>query len=67
MTIERTDKEIVIRLLPSVDTDELQDLADYLRYKEITSKYSTEQSVVDKLASEINKKWYKKNRKRLLK
>jgi hypothetical protein len=67
MIIERTNKEVIIRLLPSVDTDELQELANYFRYKEITSKYSTHQSVVDKLASQINKKWYKANRERLLK
>jgi hypothetical protein len=67
MIIERTKDEVVIRLLPSVDTDELQELANYFRYKEITSKFSTSQSIVDKLASGINKKWYKSNRERLLK
>jgi hypothetical protein len=67
MIIERTSKEVVIRLLPSVDTDELQELANFFRYKEITSNFSTPQSVVDKLSSEINKNWYKANRERLLK
>jgi len=67
MIIERTNKEVIIRLLPSVDTDELQELANFFRYKEITSKYSTPQSVVDELSSEINKRWYKANRERLLK
>jgi len=67
MIIERTNNEVIIRLLPSVDTDELQELANFFRYKEITSKYSISQAVVDKLSSEINKKWYKANRERLLK
>jgi len=67
MIIERTNKEIIIRLQPTVDTEELQELANYFRYKEITSKYKTEQSVVDMLASDINKSWYKANRDRLLK
>jgi len=67
MIIERTNNEVIIRLLPSVDTDELQELANFFRYKEITSKYSTSQSVVDKLSSEINRNWYKANRERLLK
>ncbi len=66
MIIERTNEEVVIRLLPSVDTDELQELANFFRYKEITSKFSTSQTAVDKLASEINKNWYKANRERLL-
>jgi hypothetical protein len=67
MIIERTSKEVIIRLLPSVDTEELQEMANYFRYKEITSKYSTLQNVVDNLSSDINKKWYKANRERLLK
>ena len=67
MIIERTNNEVIIRLLPSVDTDELQELANFFRYKEITSKYSTSQAVVDKLSSEINTNWYKANRERLLK
>lgn len=67
MIIERTSKEVIIRLAPSVDTDELQELANYFRYKEITSKYSTPQAVVDKLSSAINSNWYKANRERLLK
>lgn len=67
MIIERTKKEVIIRLLPTVDTDELQELANYFRYKEITSKYKTPQIEVDKLSSGINKNWYKVNRDRLLK
>ena len=67
MIIERTSKEVIIRLAPTVDTDELQELANCFRYKEITSKYSTSQDVVDKLASDINTNWYKVNRDRLLK
>ena len=67
MIIERTNNEVIIRLSPSVDTDELQELANYFRYKEITSEYSIPQAVVDKLSSSINKNWYKANRERLLK
>jgi hypothetical protein len=63
--IERTNKEIIIRLLPSIDTEELHELANYFRYKEITSSYTTNQEVVDNLASEININWYKANRERL--
>ncbi|HUM51001.1 MAG TPA: hypothetical protein PK431_04265 [Chitinophagales bacterium] len=67
MIIERTKKEVIIKLLPSVNIEELQQLANYFTYKEITSTYQTEQSVVNKLASSINKNWYKKNRAKLLK
>lgn len=67
MIIERTKKEVIIRLQPTVDTEELQELANFFRYKEITSKYKTPQEEVDKLASDVNKNWYKKNRDNLLK
>jgi hypothetical protein len=67
MIIERTDKEVIIRLQPSVNIEELQELANFFRYKEITSKYKTPQNEVDKLASDVNKNWYKKNRDNLLK
>ena len=67
MIIERTNTEVIIRLLPTVDTDELQELANFFRYKEITSKYSVSQSEVDKLSTAINTYWYKANRERLLK
>lgn len=67
MIIERTKKEVIIRLQPTVDTEELQELANFFRYKEITSKYKIPQEEVDQFASDVNKKWYKKNRDNLLK
>ncbi|MCA1761190.1 MAG: hypothetical protein LC658_15585, partial [Bacteroidales bacterium] len=60
-------KEVIIRLQPTVDLEELQELANFFRYKEITSKYKTPQEEVDKFASDVNKNWYKKNRGHLLK
>jgi hypothetical protein len=67
MIIERTKKEVIIRLQPNVDIEELQEMANLFRYKEITAKYKTPQEEVDKFASDVNKKWYKKNRDNLLK
>lgn len=67
MIIERTNKEVIIRLQSTVDLDELKELANYFRYKKITSKYNTSQEVVDKLSSDINKGWYSNNRHRLMK
>ncbi len=67
MISERTKKEVIIRLQPKIDADEFQELANLFRYKELTSKYKTSQAVVDRLSSEINKKWYKGNRDWLLK
>ena len=67
MVIERTAKEVIIRLPASVDTEDLQDLLNYARYKELTFGFKTEQKEVDKLAEQINAKWWQKNRSKLVK
>jgi len=67
MLIERTSKEVIIRLPSSVDTEDLQDFLNYARYKELTANFKTDQKKVDKIASEINTKWWAKNKKKLIK
>ena len=62
MLIERTSNEVIIRLPSYVDTEGLQRLVDYLSYKEATSKSKARQSDVDKLAKEVKKGWWTKNR-----
>jgi hypothetical protein len=67
MLIERTNKEIIIKLPSSVDTIGLQRLLDYLTYKEATAKSKAKQQDVDKLAKEVKKGWWTKNRNRFIK
>ena len=67
MLIERTNKEIIIRLPSSIDTTGLQSLLDYLTYKEATSKSKTKQVDVDALSKEVKKGWWAENRNRLVK
>lgn len=67
MLIERTNDEIVIRLPSYVDTEGVQRLIDYLSYKEAVTKSKAKQSDVDKLAKQIKKGWWEKNKKRLIK
>ena len=67
MRIERTSKEIIIRLPASMEIEDLQEFLDFARYRELTKDYKTPQDTVDALASDINRKWYAKNRKRLIK
>jgi predicted trehalose synthase len=67
MLIERTNREVIIRLPASVDTIGLQRLVDYLTYKEATANSKATQDQVDKLARQVKKGWWKQNRKRLLK
>jgi hypothetical protein len=67
MLVQRTTKEVIIRLSASVDTEDLQDILNYVRYKELTSSFKIEQKEVDKLAEQINSKWWTKNRNKLVK
>ena len=67
MVIERTSKEVIIRLPSYVNTDGLQRLVDYLTYKEATAKSKAKQSDVDVLATEVKKGWWTKNRSRFVK
>ncbi len=67
MIIERTSKEVIIRLPSYVNTDGLQRLVDYLTYKEATAKSKAKQSDVDALAKEAKAGWWANNRSRLIK
>ncbi len=67
MEIERTSKEVIIRLPIDVDTTDLQSLIDYLTYKKVTSKSIAKQIDVDDLAKEVKLGWWVQNRDRLIK
>jgi hypothetical protein len=61
MIIERTISEFVIRFPFTADRERMQDMIDYLRYKELTAGYCVAQSEVDSLAQSINRKWLEQN------
>jgi hypothetical protein len=63
MILERKDKEILVRLPSSVDLSELQNMLDYLEYKEHTSKSKAKQSDVDALTEAVNKSIWRKIKK----
>lgn len=67
MLVERTNKEVIIRLPASIDTEDLQDFLNYARYKELTANFKTDQKEVNKIANDINAKWWTKNRSKLIK
>ncbi len=67
MYIERTNKEVIIRLPSYVNTEGLQQFIDFLCYKEATAKSKAKQKDVDKLARDVKKGWWNKNRSRLIK
>jgi thioredoxin-related protein len=67
MVIERTKKEVIIRLPSYIDTEGLQNLINYLTYKEATDKSQAKQEDVDKLVKDIKKGWWSRNRRRFIK
>ena len=67
MLVERTSKEVIIRMPASVDTEDLQDFLNYARYKELTANLKTDQKKVDKITNGISAKWWNKNRGKLIK
>ncbi len=62
MIIERTSKEILIRIPNTVDLQGAQRIIDYIRYQEVTSKSKAKQKDIDKLADDVNKGWWEKNK-----
>ncbi|RLD60813.1 MAG: hypothetical protein DRJ05_03900 [Bacteroidetes bacterium] len=64
MIIERTNKEIIIKLPKYIDG--LEDFFDYLSYKEATENSQAKQEDVDNLVKEIKKDWWKKNRSKFV-
>ena len=62
MDIQRTDKEILLRLPANIDTLGLQRMIDYLKYKEATAESNTDQEEIDKLANESKATWWKEHK-----
>ena len=62
MKVERTDKEIIIRIPNSIDVERAQRIIDYIRYLESTSDSKATQQDVDKLASDVNREWWENNK-----
>ncbi len=60
MILERTSSEILVHLPVDIDLTELQNLLDYLRYQELTTKSKAKQADADKLAKSAKKAIWKK-------
>ena len=68
MILERTKDEILVRLPAYVDLSELQNMLDFLQYKELTAKSAAKQTDVDKISKEVNSSiWTKVKTRRGLK
>ena len=66
MLVERTDKQITIKISADVDSFSIQRLMDYAKYLEATSQSKVKQLEVDKLSDELNNDWWEKNRNRFV-
>ena len=60
MILERTKDEILVRLPANMDITELQNMLDYLDYKEKTTESKATQKQVNELAQSVNKKIWTK-------
>lgn len=60
MIVERTKDEILVRLPATVDLTELQNMLDYLDYKEKTANSRAIQKDVDELSESVNRSMWKK-------
>lgn len=60
MILERTKDEILVRLPSYVDLTELQNMIDYLQYKELTANSTASDSDVDELSKIANKSIWNK-------
>ncbi|MBP2831981.1 hypothetical protein J8281_07240 [Aquimarina sp. U1-2] len=67
MHIERTNKEILIRLSSETDLIGLQRILDYLKFREIASKSKASQEQIDEIVIASKKTWWNKNKSRFIK
>lgn len=63
MKVEYHNNDVVLTFPKSVmDISEIQNLIDYVKYREIISKSKATQSDADTLANEINESFWDKSR-----
>jgi hypothetical protein len=63
MVIERTSTEYIIRIPITTSITDVQDFLNYLRYKQITSKFVASQALVDELVADTKNAWRAKRQK----
>lgn len=66
MIIERTLSEVIIRLPATINIIDLQEMANFLRYSELTQKSKVTLKQVNSLVKEVKKGRWEKSRKRLI-
>lgn len=64
LSIERTEKEIIIRLPLDWAIDDIQRMLDYLSYKQAIKDSQATPAQIDALAREVKTGWWEKNKHR---
>ena len=67
MVIERTNKEILLRLTADMDITGLQRIINYLQYKEYIMKSEGTEEPANQLANESKRRWWTENKERFFK
>jgi len=67
MEVLRTSEEIIFKLPKNIDTEGLQKIIDYLKYKEATADSQANQKDVDRLAEESKYNWWQENKHKFIK
>ena len=62
MKIERTDKEILIKIPAGTDITGVQRLLDYIKFRETASKSKASQEEIDQISNEVKNSWWSKNK-----
>jgi hypothetical protein len=66
MVIETINTEVIIRLPLGIDTQNLENLINYLIYKEATAASVATQTQADALAHIAKKGWWAKNKNNIM-
>lgn len=67
MVIERTKNEVLLRLPANFDTESLQRIINYLKYKEAIKNSAATEKQANDLANESKNNWWKANKERFIK
>jgi len=63
MLIETNDNEIKLTFSKNIiELSEIQNIIDFIKFREISSKSQGSQKDADDLADEINNEWWKNNK-----
>ena len=67
MIVERTEREVIIRIPASVNYEGIQRMIDLISLRESNARSVATQEDIDILAKEVNKGWWEENRNRYIK